>query len=180
MRLTTRIGSAVMALGLVVALSGVAAAQDVKIDYDKDVDFAKYKTFAAHINTSWASPFAEKRALEEIVKTLTEKGWKQVEEQVAEAVVMINGATQTKKDVTTFYTGGPYRYYGGGMATTSVNEFQVGSMIVDIFDARTKNLLWRAVGADELSDKSEKNEKKLVNATKKMFKNFPPKPKPSK
>src|SRR6188472_461991 len=99
MRSMTRIGSTVMALGLVVTLSGVATAQDVKIDYDKQVDFSRYKTFAAHVNATWASPFAEKRALEEIVKALTEKGWKQVEEPVAEAVVMINGSTQTKRDI---------------------------------------------------------------------------------
>ena len=45
-----------------------------------------------------------------------------------------------------------------------------------MFDAKTKELFWRGVGADELSDKSDKNQKKIVNATQKMFKNFPPKP----
>ena len=49
-------------------------------------------------------------------------------------------------------------------------------MLVDIFDAKTKNLIWRGMGTDELSDKADKNQKKLVNATEKMFKNFPPTP----
>ena len=63
-----------------------------------------------------------------------------------------------------------------GTATTSVSEFQVGSLIVDMFDAKTKELFWRGIGVDELSDKSDKNQKKIANATQKMFKNFPPKP----
>ena len=58
--------------------------------------------------------------------------------------------------------------------TTAVNEFTVGTMIVDIFDAKTKALVWRGIGVDELSDKADKNQKKIVNATKDMFKKFPP------
>jgi len=177
MRPRKAIGGVMMALGFVFALAGVAAAQDVKVDYDHAVDFSKYKTFWIQIKTTWATPFAEKRALEEITKALTAKGWKQGDEATADAIVMINGATETKRNATTFYSGGGYRWGGGmGTATTSVSEFQVGSLIVDMFDAKTKELFWRGVGVDELSDKSDKNQKKIVNATQKMFKNFPPKP----
>ena len=177
MRPRKAIGGVMMALGFVFALAGVAAAQDVKVDYDHAVDFSKYKTFWIQIKTTWATPFAEKRALEEITKALTAKGWAQGDEATADAIVMINGATETKRNATTFYSGGGYRWGGGmGTATTSVSEFQVGSLIVDMFDAKTKELFWRGVGVDELSDKSDKNQKKIVNATQKMFKNFPPKP----
>ena len=101
----------------------------------------------------------------------------QGDEATADAIVMITGATETKRNATTFYSGGGYRWGGGmGTATTSVSEFQVGSLIVDMFDAKTKELFWRGVGVDELSDKSDKNQKKIVSATQKMFKNFPPKP----
>lgn len=59
-------------------------------------------------------------------------------------------------------------------ATTTVNEYKVGTMVVDIFDAKDKKLVFRGVGQDEVSDKPEKNEKKIEKATEKMFKNFPP------
>ena len=45
MRPMKAIGGVMMALGFVFALAGVAAAQDVKVDYDHTVDFSKYKTF---------------------------------------------------------------------------------------------------------------------------------------
>jgi hypothetical protein len=84
-----------------------------------------------------------------------------------------------KKDLNTFYSGG-YGGYGwrgvGGMgsATTTVNEYTVGTLVVDIFDAKSKQLLFRGTASDEISDKPEKNVKKLAKASDKMFKDFPP------
>jgi hypothetical protein len=46
--------------------------------------------------------------------------------------------------------------------------------VVDIFNAKSKALLFRGVAQDELSDKPEKNKKKAAKASEKMFKNFPP------
>ena len=175
MRSVTRIFGVMMGLGLMVGLATSASAQDVTTDYDHAADFSKYKTFSIEVKTTWGTPFAEKRALDEVTKTLVAKGWKQGDAATADAAVMIHGATQTKHDVNTFYSGGGWRF-GGGMANTSVTEFKVGSMVVDIFDAKTKSLIWRGSGTDELSDKADKNQKKIVNATEKMFKNFPPTP----
>ena len=70
-----------------------------------------------------------------------------------------------------------YRYGGmGGMgtATTTVSEYTVGTLVVDMFDAKTKNLVFRGTAEDEISDKAEKNAKKLDKAIEKLFKNFPP------
>jgi len=41
-------------------------------------------------------------------------------------------------------------------------------------DAKSKSLVFRGTAADELSDKAEKNAKKLEKASTKMFKEFPP------
>jgi hypothetical protein len=169
--------SSVVALGLVVGMAALAAAQDVKTDYDKAVDFSKYKTFSAQIATSWGNPFGEKRAIDEIEKGLVAKGWKKADATSADAIVMIHGATQVKKNLNTFYSGyGGYRYGGMGSGTTTVTEYAVGTMVVDIFDAKSKALIWRGIGTDELSDDPEKNQKKIAKATEKMFKKFPPKP----
>jgi hypothetical protein len=179
MRGVIRFGFGVaMALGL----AATAAAQDVKTDWDKKADFAKYKTFSIDVATKWGNPLGEKRALEAVGKTIAGKGWKQVPGATADAVVLIHGATQVKRDLTTFYSGygGGYRYgaWGGGMgtSTTMVNEYNTGTMIVDIFDGKTKDLLWRGTASDEISDKAEKNEKRMNKAAEKMFKKFPPKP----
>ena len=61
-----------------------------------------------------------------------------------------------------------------GTASTTVSEYTVGTLVVDMFDAKTKNLVFRGTAEDEISDKPEKNAKKLEKASEKLFKNFPP------
>ena len=167
--------------GLAFALvSNAGFAQDVKVDFDKSANFAALKTFASKIGTSWGNPLSEKRVTAEIEGTLKEKGWTKTDVDKADALVVIHGATQQKHNVSTFYSGGwggyGYRGFGGGMgsATTMTSEYTVGTLVVDIFDAKSKQLVFRGNATDELSDKVEKNVKKVAKASDKMFKDFPP------
>lgn len=162
----------------VLFLAMFAGAQDVKTDYDHNFNFAELHSFAIKIGTSWGNPLTEDRAKNNVAKALTEKGWVQADEATADALVVIHGATQMKKSLDTFYSGGYAGYgwggFGPGTSTTTVNEYKVGTMVVDIFNAKDKKLVFRGVGQDEVSDKPEKNEKKIEKGTEKMFKNFPP------
>ena len=164
-------------------VSAAAFAQDVKTDFDKNANFAAIKTFAVKIGTSWNNQISEKRITDEITQTLTEKGWK-VADANPDALVVLHGATEKQKSLNTFYSGmggyGGYgwRGWGGGMgtgtATTTTSEYLVGTLVVDIFDAKTKQLMFRGTASDEISDKPEKNIKKVEKASAKMFKDFPP------
>ena len=167
--------------GCLLALPAFAFAQDVKIDYDKAYNFAPVKTYSIRIGTAWGNDLSQRRVLEEFDQTIAAKGWRKVDEGGQPDIhVILHGASQTKHDVNTFYSGmGGYGYrYGGmgGMATasTTVTEYTVGTLVVDMFDAKTKNLVFRGTAEDEISDKPEKNAKKLDKASEKLFKNFPP------
>ena len=161
-------------------IGGAVFAQDVKVDFDKSADFTALKTFSVKLGTSWNNEISEKRIMGEVAETLTEKGWKQVDAN-PDALVVVHGATQTKRSLNTFYSGGyggyGYRGWGaGGMgsATTTESEYQVGTLVVDIFNAQSKQLVFRGAAQDEISDKAEKNAKKLAKVSDKMFKDFPP------
>ena len=163
-----------------VFVSAAAFAQDVKTDYDHAANFAALKTFSIKIATSWNNQISEKRVQDEIAQALTEKGWKAVDAN-PDALVLLHGATEKQKSLNTFYSGGyggyGYRGWGGagmGTATTTTSEYLVGTLVVDIFDAKTKGLVFRGTATDELSDKPEKNQKKLQKASDKLFKDFPP------
>jgi hypothetical protein len=175
-------------LGLFVSIMflGVAAAQEVKTDYDRNYDFSQLHTFTVKIGTSWGNQLSEQRVQDAVTKALVERGWTQADEANANALVVIHGASETKKSLNTFYSGG-YAGYGyggfggmGGTATTTESNYQVGTLLVDIFSAKDKKLVFRGVGQDEISNKAQKNEKKIVKATEKMFKDFPPQPKEGK
>ena len=172
------------AIATALSLVGAAVfAQDVKTDYDKSADFGAIKTFSVKIGTSWNNQISEKRVTAEVEQTLTEKGWTKNDAN-PDALVLLHGATEKQKSLNTFYsgTGGygryGYRGWGGGMgtgtATTTTSEYLVGTLVVDIFDAKSKALLFRGTASDEISDKPEKNIKKLGKVTDKMFKDFPP------
>ena len=167
--------------GFALAVAAGAWAQDVKVDYDKAANFGAIKTFSIKLGTSWGNQIGEKRVMDEFTQALTEKGWKVAPEGQADAQVVLHGASQTKRSLNTFYSGmGGYGYRGwggmGGMgtATTTESEYTVGTLVADIFDKTGKSLLWRGVAQDELSDKPDKNVKKLGKATDKLFKDFPP------
>ena len=160
------------AVAVVVAFSSTAAfAQDVKVDFDKDANFANYKSFTLKIGTSWNNEISEKRISSEFKQALVEKGWQIEDPGKADAIVVLHGATDKQKSLNTFYSGGGgYGGYGwrgmgyGGMgmgsSTTTVSEYLVGTLVVDIFDAKTKALLFRGIASDEISDKPEKNKRR--------------------
>ena len=60
--------------------------------------------------------------------------------------------------------------------TYSWQNYKEGTLVVDLYDAKTKQLIWRGSAEDTLSDKAEKNEKNLDKGVAKMFKKFPPEP----
>jgi hypothetical protein len=160
---------------LVLAVAGGAWAQDVKVDYDKAANFGAIKTFSLKLGTSWGNPIGEKRVTDEVTGALVAKGWTLAPEDKADAQVVLHGASQTKHSLNTYYSGvGGYRWGGMGTATTTDTQYTVGTLLVDIFDAQGKNLIWRGIAQDEASNNTEKNIKKVTKATEKLFKDFPP------
>jgi hypothetical protein len=170
-----------MLAGLALAVAAGAWAQDVKVDYDKAANFGAIKTFSLKLGTSWGNPIGEKRVTDDVTGALVERGWTLAPEGEADAHVVLHGATETKRSLNTYYSGmGGYRWGGMGTATTTSTEYVVGTLLVDIFAAKGKNLIWRGVAQDEASNKTEKNIKKVAKATEKLFKDFPPGSAPKK
>ena len=85
--------------------------------------------------------------------------------------------TRNQQSVNTFYDGfGGGRRWGGGFgnATSTVDTYQVGTLVLDIFDTNSHKLIWRGSSSDTMSDKSENNIKNLDKDVQKMFEHFPP------
>lgn len=160
-------------------LAGISAAQQVKTDYDRAADFAQYKTFSwEHIKTK--DPLSVDRIKNVVNATLAARGWMEVESGGDISIVAIQ-MTSNQETLNTFYNGfgggwGWRRFGGGGIgeATTTTETYKVGTLVIDLFDAKTKKLLWRGSSSDTLSNNSDKNIKNLDKGVEKMFKQFPP------
>ncbi len=166
-------------IGMMFLFAGKSSAQQVKTDYDRSANFGQYKTY------SWAQVKTKDALDVDRIKTavnaaLAAKGWTQVDSGSDVSIVAIE-ITQNQQTLNTFYDGfgggwGWRRFGGGGFgeATTTTETYKVGTLIVDLFDAKTKQLIWRGTSSNTLSNNSDKNIKNLDKGADKMFKHFPP------
>ncbi len=157
-----------MLAGVCLLLAGV------KTDFSHSADFGQYRTYswigAKASNDLWAD-----RITRDVDAQLAAKGWTKVESG-GDATVSAFGRTHNEQTLQTFYDGfgGGWFWQGFGDSTTTVENTPVGTLIVDVFDAKSKKLIWRGTATDTLSEKPDKNEKKLERAVEDMFKHFPP------
>ena len=165
-----------LSLGLVILSAAVAFAQKVTTDYKKSANFSTYKTYMWIKEPKTSDPLMRQRIVDDVNTGLTGRGLQLVTSN-ADLAIAAHTATKAERTLETFYNGfgGGWRWGGGfGSATTSVQTYEVGTLVVDIFDARTKQALWRGTSSKTLSDNPQKNADNLNKAVEKMFKNFPP------
>ena len=171
-----------ISIGLVgvLAAAGSLALAGVTCDFEKSVDFSKFKTYHWKEGTNLPNPMMQERLKTAIEKQLQAKGLTPVADK-SDLVVTTHARLETQKsvDLTTYGYGGYYGWGGAGISTSSatVREIPVGTLIVDLVDASSNKLVWRGSGTDVVSDKPEKNEAKINKIIPKMFKNYPPAPK---
>jgi hypothetical protein len=166
-------------VGMTFAFAGMASAQQVKTDYDRSANFALYKTYSwEQVKTK--DPLNVDRITHAVNVALAARGWTQVHSAADVAIVAME-ITRDQQTLDTLYDGfgggwGWRRFGGGGFgeATTTTDTYKVGTVVVDLFDTKTKQLIWRGAASDTLSDNSDKNIKNLDEGVDKMFKHFPP------
>jgi hypothetical protein len=61
-----------------------------------------------------------------------------------------------------------------GMSTTTTDVTRVGTVVVDIFDSQSKQLIWRGTESADLSGHADRNAKSLAKNLATLFKHFPP------
>jgi hypothetical protein len=177
--------AAFLIFGLVSFVALPVFAQKVIVDYDRKVDFPSYKTFAwlepEAPSLAQSDPLLHSRIRHEL-ETRMAGGELPLKKDEAnpDLVVTYHASGSEEVRITTTSMGG-YGYgggwgynpywgggYGGGMSTTSANVYVEGSLVVDIYDARTKKAVWRGTAEATMSANPGKVEAKLVKAIEKM------------
>lgn len=163
----------IFALGLLAVLS--VYAQKVEIEFDRNVDFSKFKTFAIRDgrlnskNPSLNSDLVRKRLDDDIQKYLSSKGLSSVASGPADLNVRYTlGAVRRAQ--TEAYPAGWW-----GMRTRVVRvPYTEGTLVIDFRNPGTRSLVWRAIAREDKSDPS-KVEGKLDDMVKKSIDKYPPK-----
>jgi hypothetical protein len=164
-----------LAYGIAMALLAPfpALAQNVTVDWDRNVhNFSSFKTYAWKKPVrSTTNPLMDERIVTAINNQMTAKGLQQIESN-PDVFVTYGAGVRPEKSAIVMGTG-RFRM-GGGMGTINQNISNEGTLVVDISDAGTGKLLWRGAAADTISEKPDKNAKKIEKAVEKMFKKYPP------
>lgn len=175
---------AVLAVALLL-LPAAMLAQKTSYDYDKSASFAAYKTFALKDGTKVGQPLIDNRLVAAIEAELGAKGLTK-SDAAPDLFVVYHMAFDKQKDISTFSSGsggyGPYGWgwgggWAGGSTHTTVRDILIGTLVIDMADAKKNQMVWRGVGEKEINTSAnpEKRDKNIASAVKKILKNFPPK-----
>ena len=175
----------VAAMIAVVLAPALLLAQKVSYDFDKSAPFSSYSTYAFKDGTKVGQQLIDDRIVAAIENALAGKGFKKSD--TPDVFVVYHVAFDKEKDISTFSSGygggyGPYGWgWGGGMGTTTtqVRDILIGTLVIDMADAKKGQLAWRGMGVKEVDTqaKPDKRDKSITNAVNKIFKNYPPKQK---
>ena len=161
-------------------LGVLARAQDViHTTYDHDFDFNQLHTFAVQIENHWGDPKTEDRGRQRAIESLSHKGSKLVGEDSADALVLLHGAVRGNQSFRTFFHSMPdYRFDtlgAPGAINSDLYEYDPGSLIIDVFDNKSRKVVFRGMGKDSLSGQLQYSEKKMDKAVKKILNKVPTK-----
>ena len=166
----------------VVALLLLTAAtlhgQDTTYNFMPGIDFSKFHTYkwvniAGGIHPNQILDAEIKQAVD---AQLASKGLAKVDTDTADLYVGYQTAVNQQKQWNAYGMGGGW---GGGMATATSSTIDVGTLVIDMYDPTTKQLVWtgRATKTLDPSSNQEKNQKHLDKAIDKLLKHYPPKEK---
>ena len=172
-----KIRIALMVLGIALLTCGVAIAQDVKYNSMPGTDFSKYHTYkwvpiegASHPNQ-----IVDAEIKQAVDAQLSTKGMTKTDDEKADLYVGYQIAVDQEKQWNAYGMGGGLRW--GGMASATQSTISIGSLVIDMYDPGTKQLVWTGTASKSLdpSSNQQKNQNNLNKAMAKLLKNYPPK-----
>jgi hypothetical protein len=175
-----RSGMTKVGVGVVVALLafGTALAQDVTTNFMPGTDFTKYHTYkwVTIQGATYPNQIVNAQIKEAVDSQLATKGLTKTDGDRADLYVGYQVSIDQQRQWNAYGMGGGLRW-GGGMATAQSSTINIGTLVLDMYDPSSKQLVWtgRATKTLDASANQEKKQKNLNKAMQKLLKNFPPK-----
>ena len=142
---------------LVCVTSAVAFGQQVSVNYNHGASFAQYHTYAwgsQNANQIQNSILAQV-AQQDINSAMKGKGFNMVQETQNPDIILIASGGMRQQ---TSYSAWGMRGIGGGMGGITPEQNVEGTMVVDLYDAKTKSLIWRGIAQNTLNSNGNKNQ----------------------
>ncbi len=120
------------------------------------------------------NPLMARRIQRAVDTEMSGKGYQPVRDGRADFLVGYHVAFDEKLEVET--VNAHYGYRWGGVQESYVREYTQGTLIIDVIDAKTEQLVWRGMAQAEVHEASspDQRQKRINEAVKKILANFPP------
>jgi uncharacterized protein YceK len=172
-------------LGLVLTVvlaAGLAGCSSITVnyDYDTNVNWEKYKTYAWLGKESEDATPMDSNLLDQRIRSSVD--WEMEQRQIApgdnpDCYVVYHTGAQDKIQVTDWgYRYSDY-YWGYGGRQVDVYQYTEGTLVIDVIDAETKNMVWRGIGqgvVDQTQRTPEQMQERIDGVVNKVMASFPP------
>lgn len=196
MKLSSKIWKSVagmMMVLMVAGFSGCASTYNVTTDYDQSTNFQQYRTWnwyqekpvAKSDSTRRYSTFLDKRIKTAVEAEMARRGFEKADASQADMLLAYDVTFENYQDVNPSFTSIPsigfgywygYRYaytYNRMINTTSAYNYREGTILLDIVDRKSNELIWRGTGETTGGEKAMTQEKVQEIVTKILAK-YPP------
>ena len=183
---------ALTAVGLALLLGPSACTSASRVgvtdDFDHAVNFRAFKTWAWYPQqpsdteggpAKGYQSFLDKRMRAAVTAEMNRKGLTEVD-KAPDIYVAYSARVEEKQQVSPYYNGlgSPYGYgYGGfggyGRNYPSVTQYKAGTVVIDVIDARRKELAWRGTGQAQVN-KNSIDEVETIRIVNGILSTYPP------
>jgi hypothetical protein len=168
--------SSALVVALLLVTAGTATAQDVRYNFMPRTDFSKYHTYKwVNIGDAHPDQIMDAEIKQSVDSQLASKGLTKTDSDKADLYI----GYQTAVTQETQWDAWGTRALGMGTASWTSSTISVGTLVLDMYDPGTKELVWtgQATKTIDPSSNHEKNIKNLDKSMAKLLKNYPPRQK---
>lgn len=163
--------------------STVAYGQKVKVDFDRSIDFSKYKTFAWADGSPARNPFISDMITSALETELASRGLVKNADAPDLKIAVIAAIGMDVQGIGPSWNNETYRFYGGRGNPSALMNIATGTLIVDLVDTKAGRNVWRGTASDTLphaptadpAADAKDSERVVRNAIRKMMKKYPAK-----
>ena len=151
----------------------------VNADFDKNVNFAPYKTYAFYktgIDRAEISDLDKKRILRSIDEEMTAKGF--TKSETPDLLINIFTKEREQVNVNQFNGGWGWGFgwnpwmWGGGFNNVSTSS--EGTLTIDLIDAKKKEMVWQGEGVGYLTQNTQRKDENIKGFVTKIMSQYPP------
>ncbi len=166
------------ALGFALLLSACANTPTVSTAFDPATDFSRVRSYSWIGKPEAATPLMQQRIVDGVDARLQAGGWKLASNGDVHVAAYVS--SKEKLDPNSYYAQVGYTGWGGfgpppPNTPAATDTIEVGTLVVDVFDGKTKRSMWRGTASGTLQSDPARMNAMLQAALDKMFATFPPK-----